>query len=141
MSTAEYLQATNAIGNYLAEKGFDVEAAAGAQYQKRVGQSATETFLASSDWPGGDRNREQLGLRLIALGLTNAEDKVQALKDAYASMRESNALFDDVSAEQAKKLAENASPQEILQAWKETQADPESANAEFIRSFQRGRLF
>ena len=104
-------------------------------------KSATETFLASSDWPGGDRNREQLGLRLIALGLTNAEDKVQALKDAYASMRESNALFDDVSAEQAKKLAENASPQEILQAWKETQADPESANAEFIRSFQRGRLF
>ncbi|MBZ5662387.1 MAG: hypothetical protein LAO08_18450 [Acidobacteriia bacterium] len=144
LTTQEYLERTNAIGDYLAEQGFDVEAAANAQSQAGWAQ-ATETFLqseAGASWPGGVKNREVLGLELISLGLTDAQDKVAALAAAYESMKKKGLLFQsDVSPEQAIAMTDNATPQEILQAWKEKQGDPEAANQNFIQSFQGGRFF
>lgn len=51
---------------------------------------ATQTFLdseAGADWPGGNANREILGLKLAELGLVDAEDKVGALATACAHLK------------------------------------------------------
>lgn len=107
VSTADYLEQSGAFGDYLAKKGLSVDALQAAvkqnqttQYEKSWAQ-ATEEFLhspAGADWPGGDLNREQLGLRLVALNLTDATDKVAALAQAYNEMKKSKAIFPNEAA-------------------------------------------
>jgi hypothetical protein len=69
--------------------GLDPNAVKEARFQQSWA-SASEEFLqseAGSSWPGGDANREILGLKLAELGLTDAEDKVGALATAYAHLK------------------------------------------------------
>jgi hypothetical protein len=69
--------------------GLDPNEVRSANFQKSWASAATE-FLdseAGSDWPGGDANKEILGLKLTELGLTDAEDKVAALATAYAHLK------------------------------------------------------
>jgi hypothetical protein len=135
LTTQEYLERTNAVGNFLAEQGFDVQAAAAAQMQQGW-KEATAEFLngAGSSWPGGTKNREVLGLEILALGLRDAEDKVAALTQAYESMQKKGLMFQgDVSPEEIIKMTEKMSPTEILEAFKHGQnGDPEAANKAFI---------
>jgi hypothetical protein len=69
--------------------GIDPNAVKAANFQKSWASAATE-FLdseAGADWPGGDANKEILGLKLAELGLMDAEDKVGALTTAYEHLK------------------------------------------------------
>lgn len=145
LNPAEYLERTNAIGEYLASKGFDVEAAAGKQLEQSW-REATDAFLRSTPegqaWRGGQKNLELAGNLLQAQGLTDAPDKVAALQSIARYMAEKGLMFDgDTSPEQLIAMTNDASPQEIVQAWKERQGTPEDANEAFIQLHQGGRFF
>lgn len=109
ISTADYLEQSGAYEDFLAKKGLSIDALKAtveqtqtAQYEKSW-QQATEEFLhstAGADWPGGTRNREQLGMRLAAMNLTDAEDKVGALILAYNEMKKSGSIFPNEDLEQ-----------------------------------------
>src|SRR6266852_9074565 len=77
------------VESYLQSKGFDVDRAAN-QQSEADWAAATQEFLqeAGSDWPGGNKNMELIGMKIIELGLENTPDKVAALAQAYESMRE-----------------------------------------------------
>ncbi len=146
LTTTEYLERTNAIGDYLAEQGVNVAALAQEQANKSWSE-ATEIFLqseAGANWPGGTRNRQLLGDKLAALGLLEATDKVAAMAQAYQALKDANTLFDgDYSQKQLEDLTANMTPVEILESWKQTQPDvvrgnSDAANAEFIRIHNGG---
>jgi hypothetical protein len=137
LTTAEYLDRTNAIGEFLESKGFDVEAAALAQ-EAQSWQQAVDTFLQTTPegqtWKGGQKNHEIIGNLILSRGLGNSADKVAALRTLAAEMREKGLEFDgDVTPEQMIEATDKATPQEILEAWKEKQGTPEDANSEFVR--------
>ena len=140
LTTEEYLTRTNAIGEFLAARGFDLDAAAAAQVQQGW-KEAVETFLQTTPegrvWRGGMKNLQQAQILLEAHGWTDGidGDKVAALRAIAKEMREKGIEFDgDFSAEQLETMTKNATPQEILEAWKQAQGnDPEAANQEFIR--------
>ena len=69
--------------------GLDPSAVTEARFQQSWASAAAE-FLdseAGKDWPGGDANKEILGLKLTELGLNDAGDKVGALATAYAHLK------------------------------------------------------
>ena len=144
ISTAEYLERTHAIEDALAAKGVDVEALGAKQFEESWA-SATTTFLqgAGASWPGGTKNRALLGDKLAAMGLTDAADKVAALAAAYEALKNAGTLFDgDFSQAQVEAMTDKASPQEILQAWKESvqpdvHGDATEANEAFIEIHRR----
>src|SRR5579871_187385 len=110
LTTEEYLTRTNAVGEFLAQRGFDLEAAAKAQYEKSWAE-ATEEFLHNTEegqsWKGGQRNLQQIGTIILAHGWDNAADKVAALRAAAKEMREKGLEFDgDVSPEEIIKMTE-----------------------------------
>jgi hypothetical protein len=119
--TEDYLARTGAVEDYLRAQGFDVRRAAEKQFESWWAE-ATEEFKrgVGSDWPGGEKNKTQLGMTLAALGLVNATDKVAALAAAYAKMKKQDTIFSVApSAEQLVKDTEKTSPQEILESWKQ----------------------
>jgi hypothetical protein len=153
ISPEEYLQASGAlelaVEKRLKEAGFDVNKAAARQFEESWAEAAV-TFVqseAGQDWPGGTRNKELLALKISELGLVNASDKVAACAQAYADLKAKHMLFDgDVSQEEVEQLAidSNATPQEILEAYKDTlgvgrDGDATEANKRFIEAFQNGR--
>jgi hypothetical protein len=143
LTTAEYLDRTNAIGEYLASQGVDV-AKLSQEQANRSWADATETFLQSSDWPGGEKNLSLIRDKLAALGLVDATDKVAALRTAYRELKKAGTLFDgDHTPEELNALTASATPQEIVQAWKESHdlknGDATQANQNFIETFRQGR--
>jgi len=214
VSAADYIQQSGALTQFLESNGISVEAlkeTVNANLGAKVAQSwaqAGEAFRNSptgQDWPGGERNQEIIGLKLVAMGLEGAEDKVAAIAQAYAELKKSRAYFpygdfnteaewktangktvaapvleseqEAAAAAQAsaaaasktrstsssmfgqssgtsgapvtapavvaakKVVPENATPAEILQAWKEAQIaagiDP---NAAFTDTYKTGRI-
>lgn len=145
ISTAQFLDRTNAVGRFLAEQGFDVEAAAAQQHAQSWAQ-ATETFLRETPegraWKGGQKNLELIGNLIISHSLEDAPDKVAALRALASEMTEKGLMFDgDYTPEQVNEMTDAATPVEILEAWKQSQPDPEVANSEFIRLHNGGRFF
>jgi hypothetical protein len=144
ISTAEYLERTHAIEDALAAKGVDVDAL-GAKQLEESWAVATTTFLqgTGASWPGGTKNRALLGDKLAAMGLTDAADKVAALASAYEALKTAGTLFDgDFSQAQVEAMTDKATPQEILQAWKESvqpemHGDATEANEAFIEIHRR----
>jgi hypothetical protein len=143
ITAAEYLQRTHAIEDALAEQGVDLNAIGRQQFEQSWAE-ATATFLqsdAGSRWPGGTKNRALLGDKLAAMGLTDAADKVAALASAYEALKKAGTLFDgDFSQAQVEAMTDKATPQEILQAWKESvqpdvHGDATPANDAFIKNF------
>ena len=134
LTTQEYLERTNAIGEYLEAKGFDVESAAQAQTNSAWKQATDEFVATTPTWPGNDRNRNILGSILLANGWENATDKVAALRAAFKEMQEKGLMFEgDVSQQQLIEMTEKMSPTEILEAFKQGQnGDAEAANRNFI---------
>lgn len=102
ISTAEYIEQSGAMDAYLAKKGVPlsalqavIEKDQNTQYEKSWMQ-ATEEFkrsVAGADWPGGEQNKNILGMKIVAMGLTDADDKVAALAAAYADMKATNMIF------------------------------------------------
>lgn len=97
ISAEEYLEKSGAIDGYLEKKGLSV-----ATLQATVEHSqidpwvyATDQFLqgVGKDWPGGDKNREILGLRIQSLGLVDSDDKVAAMAQAWNDMKRDKMYF------------------------------------------------
>jgi hypothetical protein len=146
ITTAEFLRRTHALEDAMTAAGVNVNQIADSQFEHSW-QTAGEEFQQSEagrDWPGGQKNYLLLSDKIIAMGLLNDPDKVGALEKAYAALKEAGTLFDgDVSQAQVEKLAEGATPAEILQAWKDAQGDmigdASKANEVFLNTFANGR--
>jgi hypothetical protein len=103
ITLGDYIEQSGAVDSYLAKKGVSVESlqdSVNSNRDKKFEQSwadATNEFLQGpgADWPGGSRNREMLSMKVAALGLTEAEDKVLALTKAYAEMKRTNMVFEN----------------------------------------------
>lgn len=102
ISAADYIQESGAMNAYLEKQGISVAAlkeTVDATQSAKVTNSwarAAETFKqtpAGADWPGGEKNQELIGLKIAALGLADAEDKVAALHTAYAEMKRTGLYF------------------------------------------------
>jgi hypothetical protein len=101
ISVKDYLRQSGELADYLAEQGISieklrdtVEAKSSTDYQ-RSWQDATNYFLQThaKDWPGGNRNLNLMGLKLIQLGLDDAEDKVAAYETAFKALKADDLLF------------------------------------------------
>jgi hypothetical protein len=151
ISLKEYLERSDAVKDYLANQGISIDTLRenaqkqeGEAYQKSWAQ-ATETFLngPGASWPRGNRNLAQMQTAVLALGLQDAEDKVDALLRAYEYLKQNDMLFErDTTPTDVIDSLKSASPQEILEAWKQAQpgagmGDGTAANAAFIESFRR----
>ena len=102
IDTATYLEQSGAVDDFLAKKGIPVEAlrktveqAQSTQFEQSWAE-ATSSFLnsaAGADWPGGDRNKTIIGMKIAELGLTDSKDKVAALAQAYSAMKSQGLVF------------------------------------------------
>jgi hypothetical protein len=158
ISTQEYLDQSGAVKDYLEKQGVPIEELRETVEEKRNQQftqswtDATTTFLASnSEWPGGEKNKTILGLKIQELGLIDAEDKVSAISQAFNAMKKDGLIFandepttdkartrgpDGRFASAAPSYLDRATPQEILEAYKNGR-DPQAVNAEFSTLFGR----
>jgi hypothetical protein len=107
ITTADYLEKSGAVDDYLAKKGIPLDslkAAVDRNVNDVFEQSwadATQEFLngpVGAGWPGGEKNRELLGMQLAAMNLIEATDKVAALGQAFAAMRTKGMIFASESA-------------------------------------------
>lgn len=98
--TAAEQAAADATRAALAMSGIDVDALPQTSDRQftQGWQEATEEFLHSEAgrlWPGGDRNRDTLARILQANNLTDSEDKVAALAQAYEFAKANDLLVDE----------------------------------------------
>jgi len=94
---------------------------------------ATREFLASPEgqnWDGSPNNLELMGWLLRSSGLSDAENKVAALKSCAAEM---HARGLDVLSE--RKIATDASPAEIIRDWKAAHGNDPVKIGEAFRKF------
>jgi hypothetical protein len=123
----EYLEKSNAVGDYLAAHGLDTdtlkEIASTKQADKfqKGWEQATEAFKAGpgADWLGGNENLATVSRLLEENDLTDSADKVQALCDVWTYMKENNLVADTPemkAAAQNERLANAKSPEEIKEA-------------------------
>jgi hypothetical protein len=125
ISTADYLRRSGALDEYAREKwGIDTDAVA-TNHQMKTMQQATEEFLnseAGATWPGGQENLRRMTRILAdnseALGLDKGDLTSDMIAKAYAHMRENNLLAEneEVAAENAKRISEASSPEELRAA-------------------------
>lgn len=145
-----YMHATGAIEaaveKRLQSAGFDIDLAAGQQLEQRWIESAQEFQRQNPDFPFGEKNKELMAMEIQTLGLVDTADRVGAMNKAYQNLKNRGLLFEaDVTQEEMKKLTDNATPEELLAAWKESvtgqsSGDPSAeANTAFISAFQNGR--
>jgi hypothetical protein len=126
ISASEYLERSGAVADYLQKQGVPLEAVReiveqkqGQQFEKSWEQAAAEFVQspAGQDWPGGEKNKNLLGMTIGALGLIDAEDKAAALAQAYAKMKSEGSITENpetaigeaTSHEQIRELAHRAS--------------------------------
>ena len=101
ITAADYIQQSGAVDAYLAAQGLSVDTLRAVVEDKKQNaqiqswESASEVFRTGvgADWPGGTKNRALLGDKIAALGLTDADDKVAAMAQAWAAMKQSGAYF------------------------------------------------
>ena len=102
ISTADYLDQSGAFDDILAKRGISSDALKSAvdrndasAYEQSWAE-ATEAFkttAAGSDWPGGSKNVNLMGMQIVAMQLEDAPDKVAALAQAYTALKEQGMLF------------------------------------------------
>jgi hypothetical protein len=159
ITTQEYLEQSGAVETYLENQGVPIDELRETVEEKRNQQftqswtDATATFLAStSDWVGGEKNKQILGLKIQELGLLDAPDKVGAISQAFAAMKKDQLIFanDEPTTDKARtrgsdgryarsaapSYLDHATPQEILEAYKNGR-DPQTVNSEFSTLFGR----
>lgn len=135
-----YLQESNAVATYLEQQGIpldelreSVERGRG-QDDAQSWSEAVEEFLQGpgADWPGGDKNRELIGMKIAQLGLEDTNDKVEALMVAYNELRKNGVLFPAETASAvsaADKTAADAKAAADKAAADKAAADKAAANA------------
>jgi hypothetical protein len=132
ISVSQYVEQSGAVKQYLENQGIpldDLRSAIQEKNNTRFEQSwadATEEFLNGpygSDWPGGNQNREILGMKLVQLGLEDAPDKVQALAQAYAAMKSENRVAENKELTMHTKISEANSPSELRELLSQGRAD------------------
>jgi len=152
INTAEYLQRTHAIEDYLASQGVDTQKLAGEQLQQSWAE-ASHAFMTETEegntWRGGNKNLQLASTLLQSHGWDENGingDRVAALQTVAKEMRSQGLEFDgDVSQAEVEKLTADATPAEILAAWKEAQlagntsGDNTAANEAFVNTFINGR--
>jgi hypothetical protein len=114
-----------AVGEYLQAKGIpleDLKASVAEKQNQRLAQSweqSVEEFLkspAGQDWPGGQENLKRIGQVLESNNLTDAEDKVAALAQAYEYLKSTNRLVANEEVEMHTRIANAKTPEEIRAA-------------------------
>jgi len=102
ITPADYIQQSGAMKAYLESEGVSLESLKAVvdsnkdtQFEQSWAQAgeAFRNSAAGADWPGGLKNQELIGLKIAALGLTDATDKVAALAQAYAAMKQTGLYF------------------------------------------------
>jgi len=102
INAKQYLEQSGAIKDYLEEQGVPLSELKSAIQENRgrgfeqSWSDATQEFLnsaAGADWPGGERNKEILGMTIAGLGLVDADNKLAAITQAYESMKASKTVF------------------------------------------------
>jgi hypothetical protein len=148
LTTAEFLQKSHAIEDYLNSQGVDLNTLREttqqheAQSFEQSWEVAVQEFLKDSDWPGGSRNMHLCQTQLVAMGLENAEDKVAALQAAYQAMKQSGTIFETEGTQaDVLKATEKMSPQELIEMYKQgfnlSTGDASQVNQDFIEKFRR----
>jgi hypothetical protein len=113
----------------LTDQGVDIEALKAFTEQKRGEafardwQTAGEQFRQGeigSSWPGGKFAQDLIGSIIASNGLTDVEDKVGALEEAYKFIQENNLLADSPEAKEARakdeytrRIQEAKTPEEL----------------------------
>jgi hypothetical protein len=103
ISAKDYIEQSGAVDEFLRNQGISVESlknvvetnAAAAVQQSWAEASETFKNTVGADWPGGVKNRALLGDKLAAMGLVDAEDKVAAMAQAWAAMKQTGAYFEN----------------------------------------------
>jgi hypothetical protein len=107
ITAADYIEQSGAMDAYLAAKGVPIEALKATVEQSQDSQEqqswaeASEAFLHSvsgADWPGGEQNRNLIGLKVAELGLVDEKDKVAALAKAWTEMKHTGMVFKNETA-------------------------------------------
>lgn len=119
INVEEYLERSGVLGEAV-EKALD-ERGVSEIVQERQGQklqqsweSATAAFLeANPSWEGGEQNKTLIGNLLAENGLTEAEDKLQAMQDCYNYARQNNLLVANPEVDQYRAI-ENAKTREEM---------------------------
>lgn len=102
ISTADYIEQSGAMRDFLAKEGVSLDslkdvvtASKERQYEQSwvAAGTAFQNSPAGLNWPGGKKNQELLGLKIAAMGLEDAEDKVAAIAQAYAEMQRTGLYF------------------------------------------------
>jgi hypothetical protein len=138
ISVEDYVEQSGAVSEYLETKmgiqgGVEAVKQTVAKQYEQSWADASKSFLAQqSDWPGGEKNKNLLGLTIYKLGLQDAEDKLAAMVAAYADMKREGLIFEEEHAvpEVPKVTIDTSkmSPQEILDEWKKSAgANPDAA--------------
>jgi hypothetical protein len=157
ISMKDYIEQSHAVENYLESQGLSVNALR-EQVEERQSasmisawQQATEAFLARSDWPGTERNKQLLLQQLQIMGLED-RPSVESLEAAYGAMKAAGTVFpreqgeaeilDSLVKSRFGKTVAEASPAELLEVWKQqnegvAQGDASKANESFISAFRR----
>lgn len=122
ISAAQYLEKTNAVGEYLQRQGVSVESLKEVSDQRftQSWASATEQFKARHpDYVGGDGNLQEFGRTLQDLNLID-NPSVESLETAFADMVRRNAYYEnpELNAVQEihQKISEAQTYQELTQA-------------------------
>lgn len=108
ISTAEFLEQSGAVDEYLSKRGVPIDALKAAvdrnqeSTEQQSWETATQKFLnspAGADWPGGYKNLELIGMIISSQPtLLNADDKVAALAQAYNFMKTKGTIFPNTPA-------------------------------------------
>ena len=95
---------TAAIEAYLRAQHIDPEAlkTVSGEQAKQKWEKATQEFLRTSDWPGGEANKRALGEKLIEM---KAEPSANSLRRAYEELKRSNSLSENPELALEKKIA------------------------------------
>jgi hypothetical protein len=98
ITAEQFVEKSGVLSQYLGERGIDVAEIQEAQDRRREQswKEASAEFVKTpegSAWPGGAKNLEILGSKILALGLADADDKVAALAQAYADMKRTGTVF------------------------------------------------
>jgi hypothetical protein len=122
LTVQEYLERSGVLAEAV-EKALD-EQGVSELVQERQGQklqqsweSATAAFLeANPSWEGGEQNKTLIGNLLAENGLTDAEDKLQAMQDCYDYAKKNNLLVRNPEVEQHKAISNARTREEIDEA-------------------------
>lgn len=140
ITSAQYLERSGAIDEYMAAKGIDINKIANDQYTQSWA-AATDYFRTQTEegklWKGGNKNLHIAAALIAKHGWTD-EPSVEHLVQVAQEMRENGIMLDgDYSAEEVAAMTDKMTPQEILEAWKEStgsnEIDATAANELFIQ--------